>query len=97
MTDLILNREEQGQRGSFSLSRGGKRLGEMTFARVNAGLVNLDHTEVSDELKGQGAGRKLLDAAVAWARETNTKILPTCSYAKAQFDKDASIRDVLGP
>lgn len=55
----------------------------------------IDHTEVKDALKGQGAGRKLLDAAVAWARESETKIIPVCSYAKAQFDKDASLADIL--
>lgn len=95
MTDLIVNRQEQDHRGSFSLSRAGERLGEMTFTRVNPGLVSIDHTEVAEALKGQGAGRKMFDAAVAWARETNTKIIPVCSYAKAQFDKDPSIGDVL--
>ena len=95
MTALTVNREEQDHRGAFVLSKEGRRVGELTFPRVNPGLVIIDHTEVSDELKGQGAGRKLLDAAVAWARETNTKLIATCPYAKAQFDKDPSIGDVL--
>lgn len=95
MSELVLKREEQDHRGSFSLSRDGARLAEMTFTRTNPGLVIIDHTEVSDELRGQGVARKLLDAAVAWARETNTKFVPVCPYAKAQFDKDPSIGDVL--
>jgi predicted GNAT family acetyltransferase len=37
----------------------------------------------------------LLDALVRWARATNTKVIALCPYAKAQFDKDTSIRDVL--
>jgi hypothetical protein len=37
----------------------------------------------------------LLDAAVAWARETGTRFVVTCPYATAQFDRDPSIRDVL--
>ena len=95
MTDLVVNREEQGHRGAFFVSKEGRRLGEMTFTRVNPSLVIIDHTEVSDELKGQGAGRQLLDAFVAWARQTNTKLIPVCPYAKSQFHKDPSIRDVL--
>jgi predicted GNAT family acetyltransferase len=52
---------------------------------------------VDDSLRGQGAARKLLDTAVAWARETQTQVKATCPYAKAQFEKDPSIRDVLAP
>ena len=40
-------------------------------------------------------GRELLGALVQWARATGTKVVPLCPFAKAQFDKDASIRDVL--
>jgi uncharacterized protein len=95
MTDLSIEREEKGQRGAFFLMREGTRIAEMTFSRVNPTLVMIDHTEVSAALKGQGVGRKLLDAFVAWARETHTKVIPVCPFAKAQFDKDPSIRDVL--
>jgi predicted GNAT family acetyltransferase len=81
-----VKREEHGHRSSFFLEKDGARVAEMTM---------IDHTEVSDTLRGQGAGRQLLDAAVAWARETNAKFIPVCPFAKAQFDKDPSIRDVL--
>jgi len=46
-------------------------------------------------LKGQGMGRQLLDALVAWARETNTRLMATCPYALAQFKKDATLHDVV--
>jgi predicted GNAT family acetyltransferase len=95
MAELTVQREESDHRGSFFLEAGGKRVGEMTFTRANPALVIIDHTEVDDSLKGQGAGRKMLDAMVAWARETKTKLVPVCPYAKAQFDKDPSLRDVL--
>ena len=39
--------------------------------------------------------RRLVDAAVAWARETGTRVVTVCPYARSVFDKDASIRDVL--
>lgn len=92
-----VQREESEHRGAFFLERGGARVAELTFARVSPTLVMIDHTEVSDSLRGQGAARRLLDAAVAWARETKTRLLPVCPYAKAQFQKDASIHDVLAP
>ncbi len=94
-TPLEIQRTEEGHRGAWFSESGGERVAEMTFTRVNAGLVIIDHTDVADSVRGQGAGRQLLDAAVKWARETKTKFIPVCPYAKAQFDKDASIRDVL--
>jgi hypothetical protein len=90
-----ISHEEVGHRGSFFVEQDGKRLAEMTYSRANAALVIIDHTEVSKELAGQGMGRKLLDAAVQWARQTHTKVMATCAFANAQFANDPSIRDVL--
>jgi uncharacterized protein len=91
-----IKQEESGHSGAFFLERDGKRLAEMTYSRANQALVIIDSTYVDAGLKGQAVGRKLLDAVVAWARETQTRIVATCPFASAQFAKDPSIRDVLG-
>jgi len=95
MTDLAVQHDEAGRRGAFFLEKDGAGLAEMTYTRSNAARILIDHTEVSDVLRGQGAGRKLLDALVGWARQMQKKVVPVCPYAKAQFEKDASLRDVL--
>ena len=94
-TSLSVSHQEGARRGSFFIEQDGKRLAEMTYARNEPQLVTIDHTKVDPSLEGKGIGRKLLDEAVRWARETHTKVIPTCSYAAAQFAKDPSIRDVL--
>ena len=86
--------EEAASKGVFHIEKNGQRVAEMTDSRTNATMVIIDHTDVDESLRGAGVGRQLLDALVAWARSTGTKVLPLCPYAKAQFDKDASIRDV---
>lgn len=87
---------EAGSKGAFFIATpDGQRLAEMTYSRTNASLVVVDHTEVDTSLGGQGVGRKLLGALVAWARDSRTKVIALCPFAKAQFDKDASLRDVL--
>jgi predicted GNAT family acetyltransferase len=91
----VISHEEVGHRGAFVYQQDGRRLGEMTYSRASPTLVIIDHTEVDPSLTGQGIGRKLLDATVAWARESQTKIIATCPYASAQFAKDLQIRDVL--
>jgi predicted GNAT family acetyltransferase len=92
---IAIEHEEADGRGAFFIARSGVRLAEMTYTRAGEDLVIVDHTEVHEALRGLGAGRKLLDALVAWARRTHTRVMATCPYAKAQFDKDPSIRDVL--
>lgn len=87
--------EEAASKGAFYIDKAGQRVAEMTYSRTNATMIIIDHTDVADSLRGEGVGRQLLDALVAWARSTGTKVLPLCPYAKAQFDKDPSIRDVL--
>lgn len=91
-----IGHEEVEMRGAFFLERGGKRVGELTYSRMNDAKVIIDHTEVDPALSGQGVGRQLLDAAVEWARETGTKFKVVCPFARAQFARDPSIRDVLG-
>lgn len=67
----------------------------MTYSRANENLVIIDHTEVSDELRGQGAGKKLVYALVEWARANDIKVMPLCPFANSVFRRDLSIHDVL--
>ena len=92
---IEISHEESDTRGAFFIERGGMRLAEMTYSRGGPDLVIIDHTEVHEQLQGLGIARKLLDATVAWARSTHTRLMATCTYAAAQFEKDASLRDVL--
>lgn len=87
--------EDNASRGAFYLEQGGRRLAEMTYSRTNDQLIVIDHTEVDASLGGQGVGRRLLEALVQWARETGTRVIALCPFAKAQFNKDPTIRDVL--
>jgi hypothetical protein len=90
-----IEHRETGSKGAFYVEQDARRLAEMTYSRTTATLIIIDHTEVDPSLSGQGVGRKLLGALVEWARATGTKVIPLCPFAKAQFDKDPSIRDVL--
>lgn len=87
--------EESSRGGAFLYTQNGRRVGELTYQRVSDRLVILDHTFVDEGLRGQGLARELLDAIVAWARATQTKIRPACSYAVVVFARDKSIADVL--
>jgi uncharacterized protein len=95
--ELAIRHAETGTRGAFYIQMDGDRVAEQTYARLGPNRIVIDHTAVGPKLQGKGIARRLLDALVAWARETGTRVSATCSYAKAQFQKDASLRDVYDP
>jgi uncharacterized protein len=94
--ELDIRHAEAGGRGAFYVEQGGSRVAELTYSRASPGRVIVEHTEVSDTLRGQGVAKKLVLAAVEWARSTGTKIVPTCPYARSVIERDASLQDVCG-
>ena len=86
---------EHGSKGAFLIEQEGERLAEMTYSKAGENMIIIDHTDVSDKLRGQGAGRQLLLKAVEYARSNHIKILPLCPFAKSVFDKTPEIADVL--
>lgn len=95
MSDLVQH-TEHGNSGAFFIEKDGARIAEMTYQRIGDARVVIDHTFVDPSLRGKGVARRLLDAAVAWARGSNTKISATCSYVVLQFARDKSLADVQG-
>ena len=93
MSDAI-HQEMKGAKGAFYIEREGKRLAEMTYSIAGASAI-IDHTSVDDALRGTGAGKRLVGAAVAWARQEGIKILPLCPFARSVFEKTPGFADVL--
>lgn len=80
---------------SFYIGEEEAPLAEMAYVRSGENLIIIDHTAVSDELSGQGAGKKLLKELIDWARRENLKIMPLCTFAKAQMEKTEEYRDMI--
>lgn len=89
----ILHKEHNGE-GKFYTVQDNEQLAEMAYVLRDKTLIIL-HTEVDDRLKGQGAGLKLLDATVDYARKKELKIIPLCPYAKHQMEKLEQYHDIL--
>ena len=90
----MIEHEQTGHRGAFFIEEEGKRVAALTYT-VAGSRVILDHTDVGDALRGTGAGRKLVAAAVDWAREEEVKLMPLCPFARSVFDKSPEFGDVL--
>ena len=85
MEEIQLKLDDHGK-GAFVVERSGERLAEMVIAIDNKNLT-VYHTEVSNKLKGEGMGTKLLSTMVDYARKHQLKVIALCPFVSAQFKR----------
>ncbi|MGE7120030.1 GNAT family N-acetyltransferase [Peribacillus sp. NPDC046944] len=81
--------------GSFFVKDSGEKLAEITFFKSGDHEITVDHTVVSDKLRGQKVGNALVEKVIELARNENLKIVPECTFVQKQFEKNAAYEDVL--
>jgi uncharacterized protein len=91
---LIQHRQIKGK-GLFFVEVDGNILAEMVYTMAAPDKMIIEHTEVSDELRGKNVGNQLLHTAVEYARAKNIKIIPLCPFASSVFKKKPEYADVL--
>jgi predicted GNAT family acetyltransferase len=93
---MLIKNKKVGTKGIFYIDNDeGAIIAEMVYTMPSFDKMIIEHTEVSDELKGQNVGYQLVKTAVEYARHHNIKIIPLCPFAKKVFDKKADFHDVL--
>ena len=92
---MDVKQKNDSKKGMFYIEQDGKIVAEMTYVWAGTGKIIINHTEVNEILKGQGAGKQMLSKAVEFAREKGLKIIPLCPFAKSVFDKTPEYGDVL--
>ena len=92
---MLIQNKKVGTKGMFFVEQDGNILAEMVYTLPSADKMIIEHTEVSDELKGQNVGNQLLHTAVEYARTHNIKIIPLCPFANSVFKKKPEYADVL--
>lgn len=92
---MEIQQKEVDNKGMFYVMQDEKILAEMTYVWAGADRIIIDHTDVDESLKGQGAGKQMVTKAVEFARRKGIKIIPLCPFAKSVFDKVKEFSDVL--
>jgi hypothetical protein len=59
------------------------------------GKMVIYHTEVPQQIEGQGLAAHMTRAALEFARTENLRVVPRCSYAAAFFRKNPQYADLL--
>jgi predicted GNAT family acetyltransferase len=53
---------------------------ELTYAELPGRVLDLLHTEVPVALRGRGLGSALVQEAIAFARASGSRIVPSCPF-----------------
>jgi predicted GNAT family acetyltransferase len=92
---MNIEHKQTATKGFFLIFESGEKLAEMAYSKAGDQTMIIEHTEVSDKLRGKGAGKQLVAAAVDFAKKNNKLIMPLCPFAKSVFDKVQEFSDVL--
>ncbi len=92
---MNINHNDTGTEGAFSITKEGTQAALLTYTKIGNDRISLDHTEVNASLRGEGAGKELVKAAVDFARKSNLKIVPKCPFAAHVFEEEKDWQDVL--
>lgn len=91
---MELKHEETTNRNRFYLLDEEKEVGEITYVYVKDHILNINHTEINDNFRGQGLGEKLIDAVVDFARKKEIHVSASCTYAKKVLEETNKYDDV---
>ncbi len=92
---ITFKQDDDGRKGRFVIYENNQFAGEMTYTWAGNTMFIIDHTGIEQAFGGKGFGKRLVLKAVDFARNQNVKILPLCPFAKAEFDKNTDLQDVL--
>lgn len=81
-------------KGAFKIKEHDQIIAAMTYVWSSDDNFVIDHTEVKGVYQNMGLGKKMVEAAVTYARENKLTILPLCSFARGMFNQNPSYKDV---
>ncbi|MGK7389086.1 MAG: GNAT family N-acetyltransferase [Candidatus Cyclobacteriaceae bacterium M2_1C_046] len=71
---------KKGDEGRFFIKEAGETVAFVDY-RLQGNKLIITHTEVSEQLKGTGTARKLVDKAWEYGNSEGYQVIAECSYA----------------
>jgi uncharacterized protein len=63
--------------------------------KLDGGVIRFTHTEVPEELEGQGIGKRLVAGALDDVRRRGLKVVPLCAFVRHYIDTHPDTQDLL--
>lgn len=65
------------------------------FEKTEPNILDLTHTEVPEELGGQGVGSKLVKGVLQYIKDNNLKLIPSCPFIEKYIGKHPEWNDLV--
>jgi uncharacterized protein len=93
---MVIQHKNKDNKGVFFIpGEEDEMLAELIYMKQGENTLIVEHTEVTEALKGQNIGFQLVNAVVEYARQQGFKIIPMCYFAKSVIDKKPELQDVV--
>jgi len=69
---------------------------ELTY-KLESSVMLITHTFVPTSLRGQGVAEALTRTALAWASQTDLRVIPQCSYVARFIERHPEFQPLLIP
>ena len=92
---MKVEHKSSGNKGMFYVEYENEIAAEMVYSMRSDNEMIIEHTEVSEALRGKNIGYELVHAGVEYARHHGMKIIPVCPFARSVFQKKPEFNDVL--
>ncbi|MBE0701187.1 MAG: N-acetyltransferase [Acholeplasmataceae bacterium] len=79
----------------YVLNEEGKLIVDATFPFIKPNVINVNHTYVDPELRGQGIASQLMHEVYKFAKLKGHKMVATCPYAVVWFKKHKEHNDII--
>ena len=89
MADVTNNEAEQ----QFELEVEGHKA--LAAYQLQDGRISFTHTEVPEELEGQGVGKRLVEGALEQVRGQGLKVVPLCSFVRHYVETHPETQDLI--
>lgn len=83
----------EGERRFVAQTDGGEA--ELSYEQPREGVLDLLHTFVPAEARGEGVGEALVNRALDHARENGLKVIPSCPFVARWLDAHPDQADVV--
>ncbi|MGA7616986.1 MAG: GNAT family N-acetyltransferase [Thermoanaerobaculia bacterium] len=86
---------EHDQNHHEFVARNGRGEAKLGYRPKDGGVIDIQHTNVDDDLRGEGVASALVERAFQYARENDLRVIATCTFAKRWAEKHPEWNDVM--